>query len=163
MVRAFDDMEGLRIAQEMERRGVELYRRAQRICSSERALKLLRRLEKEEMSHQAEFARLYEERARGGEAAPVLDVEQSAYLSALAADIVFPGGLVQMSRESGLDNPISILRHAIQAEKDSLLFYGAIMEQSRDERARETLCEIIGQERSHLAELTQTLSEEEGA
>lgn len=161
MTHVFNDLEGLRIAVEMEKRGAQLYRRAQRICTVQRAQALLQQLEADERGHEAEFYRLYQRQLDRHETWPDYSLEQSAYLSAMAADVVFSGGLVEMGRESGFDSPAAILRYAIQGEKDSLLFYGALMEQTSDQQAKAVFAEIIRQERGHLAALTQMLREED--
>ena len=161
MTHAFNDLEGLRIAVEMEKRGAQLYQRALRICQVPRAQALLRQLEADERNHQGEFFRLYQLQSARRQVWPDYSLEQSAYLSAMAADVVFPGGLGEMGMDNGFDSPAAILRYAIQAEKDSLLFYGALMEQTGDPESRSVFAEIIRQERGHLAALTQMLREEE--
>lgn len=161
MTHVFNDLEGLRIAVEMEKRGAELYKHALRVCGAEPAQALLRQLEADERSHQAEFFRLYQQQLDRHQTGPDYSLEQSAYLSAMAADVVFSGGLMEMGRASGFDSPAAILRYAIQGEKDSLLFYGALMEQNTDPQARTVFGEIIRQERGHLAALTEMLREEE--
>lgn len=159
MTHIFNDREGLRIAVEMERRGVELYRRAQRICRTQMAKDMLARLEMDEVAHQREFARLLDSMGAAGED---YSLEKSAYLSALAADVVFSGGLVEMGCTGALESPAAILRYAIQGEKDSLLFYEGITEQATQPLTREVFEEIIRQERGHLAALVDMLKEEEG-
>ncbi|MDI9504481.1 MAG: ferritin family protein [Clostridiales bacterium] len=155
-MRVFNDLEGLKIAVEIEKRGVEIYRHAQRICTAARARELLARLEADERRHQDEFLALLQ----GKEEASEYSLEQSAYLSAMAADVVFSGGLVEMGKQTGFDSPEAILRCAIQAEKDSLLFYGAILEESPDPATRAVFSEIIRQERGHLEVLIQMMEEE---
>lgn len=90
MTHAFNDLEGLRIAVEMEKRGAQLYQRALRICQAPRAQALLRQLEADERSHQGEFFRLYQLQSARRQVWPDYSLEQSAYLSAMAAECGVP-------------------------------------------------------------------------
>ena len=62
---AFSDLEGLRIAVEMERRGVEFYRRAARLTKSGSIVEMLEELAAEEEGHQRDFSKLMEEQCAG--------------------------------------------------------------------------------------------------
>lgn len=160
----FSDVEGLRIAVEMERRGEDFYRRAAKVSRAQETVSLLNALADDEVIHGREFTRLYEHaEARTGEgAAESYDEETCVYLSAIAADIVFPGGLMSL-RQSGFDNPGAVLRTAIGSEKDSVLFYSELAECAREARAREAFLEIARQERGHLALLSHRLAQLEAS
>ena len=157
----FSDLEGLRIAVEMERRGADFYRYAARISKKPEAAALLHQLCCDEERHQREFQARYDaQRDVDGAASELYDAETSAYLSAVAADIVYPGGLVSMAREDGLNSPESILHGAIQSEKDSILFYTEVWMRAKDERSKAIFLEIAEQEKEHLSSLQQMLLEE---
>jgi len=149
----FNDLEGLRIACEMEKRGEAFYRNAARVSRKREVIDMLESLAEDERQHLKEFNRLYEEAARSRDAFDPYDDETNAYLSAIAADIVFPGGLMALRKE-GFDDIHAVLDHAIQSEKDSILFYAELARMSGDEKARGTFLEIAGQERAHLSRLT---------
>ena len=55
MSHVFTDLEGLRIAVEMERRGEAFYRRAAKISKSPETVALLESLAEDEKRHNAEF------------------------------------------------------------------------------------------------------------
>ena len=57
----FNDLEGLRIAIEMEKRGEALYRKAARVSRKREVVDMLSSLANDEVAHAAEFTRLYEE------------------------------------------------------------------------------------------------------
>lgn len=156
---AFSDLEGLRIAVEIERRGGDFYRRAARITRDEETRTFLNDLAADEETHMREFARLCEGvRAQSNQAyAP----EESAYLSAVAADVVFTDGLRGLAR-TGLESPRAIVQHAIQSEKDSILFYGEMAALTRDDGARSLFKDIIAQEKMHLSRLQRMLNEQSG-
>ena len=94
MAEAFTDLEGLRIAVDMEKRGEDFYRRAARVSKSPEMVALLNELAADEVGHAREFQRLADRAA--GEEGEAYDAETSAYLSAIAADIAFPGGLMAL-------------------------------------------------------------------
>lgn len=155
MHHVFSDVEGLRIAVEMERRGEDFYRRAARVSRTQETVSLLNSLADDEVIHGREFTRLYN---LAGECAeePYSD-ETCVYLSAIAADIVFPGGLMSL-RQAGFENPEAVLKTAIASEKDSILFYTELAGCARDAQARATFMEIARQERGHLARLLSRLA-----
>jgi Uncharacterized conserved protein len=150
----FNDVEGLRIALEMEKRGAELYRYATRITNDARTNQLLLSLERDELNHQAEFAALL------GEKTALPDDESQAVISSQAADVVFSGGLISMVMECGLDNPAAIIRHAIGEEMSSIAFYEKIAAQTQNEQVRSACLAIADQEREHKQTLEEMLSEE---
>ena len=159
MHHVFSDVEGLRIAVEMERRGEDFYRRAARVSRTQETVSLLNSLADDETMHGREFQRLHDiacaRRDECGE--EIYDDETNAYLSAIAADLVFPGGLMAL-RQAGFEDPRAVLTTAIASEKDSILFYTELAAHSRNEDARKTFEEITRQERGHLARLLHKLA-----
>ena len=159
MEHAFSDLEGLRIAIEMERRGETFYRRAAKISRSADTVALLTALAGDEQEHAGRFQALYEEECTRDMRAceEAYDPEVSAYLSAIAADIIFPGGLMAL-RHSGFESPEAVVHAAIQSEKDSILFYTELANCARDEHARSIFLEIARQEREHMLRLQRILN-----
>ena len=154
LVHAFNDREGLRIAMEMERRGEDFYRRSARISKNPETVKVLLQLAADEALHRAEFERLLS----GVEVSEVeYDHETNAYLSAIAADVVFSDGLMAL-KQQGFDSPQGALLEAIQSEKDSVLFYSELAEQAADDNAKRIFCEIIRQEKGHMRLLQMRLA-----
>ena len=147
MQHVFSDVEGLRIAVEMERRGEDFYRRAARVSRADETVALLNALAEDERLHGREFQRLHDlAAARNDGSEKAYDDETNAYLSAIAADIVFPGGLMAL-RQTGFENPEAVFRIAIASEKDSILFYTELAHCARDAHARDIFMEIARQER----------------
>lgn len=164
MQHTFSDLEGLRIAVEMEKRGEAFYRRAARLSRSADTVALLNALADEECLHGQEFQALYDrvcaERPCG--CADDYDPETNAYLCAVAADIIFPGGLMAL-RQAGFENPQAVFLSAIASEKDSVLFYTELAMCARDAHAREVFTEIARQERRHMTRLQRQLEALESA
>ena len=159
MSHVFTDLEGLRIAVEMERRGEAFYRRAAKISKSTETVALLESLAEDEKRHNAEFSRLYDEecaRIESCKGANSYDPETSAYLSAIAAEIIFPGGLMAL-RQTGFEDPEAVLLDAIASEKDSILFYTELAALTGNDHAKDVFLEIARQERNHMAWLMRRL------
>ena len=151
----FSDLEGIRIAIEMERRGEAFYRRAARVSRSEETIAMLNVLAADEMNHRAEFERLYRNES-GTLSSSAYNEETNAYLSAIAAEFIFPEGLMAL-RSVGFENPEAVLQDAIKSEKDSILFYTELTGHTADAHARDVFSEIIRQERGHLYRLQRQL------
>ena len=156
MFHVFSDLEGLRIAIEMERRGESFYRRAAKVSKSQDTIAMLISLAGDEQRHQAEFERLYRAELEAGMSDSAYDDETNAYLTAIAAEVVFPQGLMALKAE-GFENPTAVLSYAIASEKDSILFYSEMQNLTRDERAKAVFGEIIRQERGHMFRLQRQL------
>lgn len=159
MHHVFNDVEGLRIAVEMERRGEDFYRRAARVSRVQETVAMLDALAADERLHGREFQRLHDlavaQREADGEEA--YDDETNAYLSAIAAEVVFPGGLMAL-RQAGFENPRAVLTTAIASEKDSILFYTELAAHAKNAEAVAAFEEITRQERGHLARLLNKLA-----
>ena len=156
MFHVFSDLEGIRIAIEMERRGESFYRRAARVSHSPQTVELLNALAGDEQAHRAEFERLYAAESHAGLSDAAYDDETNAYLTAIAAEVIFPEGLVGL-KDAGFENPAAVLRSAIASEKDSILFYTELQERTSDSHAREVFMEIARQERGHMFRLQRQL------
>ena len=72
------------------------------------------------------------------------------FLAAFATDIAFPGGLMKLVSDEGLSDPRVVLDHAVQAEKNSILFYQEVIEAFSNATLRKYLGDIVREERSHL-------------
>lgn len=156
MFHIFSDLEGIRIAVEMEKRGESFYRRAARISKDAKTVSMLIALAGDEQRHQAEFERLYRAAAEAGMSDQAYDDETNAYLTAIAAEVVFPRGLMGL-KDAGFENPEGVLKHAIASEKDSILFYTEMQNRTPDQQAAAIFAEIIRQERGHMFRLQRQL------
>lgn len=157
MFHIFSDLEGIRIAVEMEKRGESFYRRAAKVSKSADTVAMLISLADDEQRHQAEFDRLYRAASEAGMSDRAYDDETNAYLTAIAAEVVFPRGLMGL-KEAGFENPAAVLNHAIASEKDSILFYTEMQERTPDAQAAAVFAEIIRQEKGHMFRLQRQLN-----
>ena len=157
MLHIFSDLEGIHIAAEMEKRGESFYRHAARVSRSGETVRFLNQLADDEQKHRAEFERLFANES-GKLSEEAYDDETNAYLTAVAADVVFPSGLMAL-RDEGFENPAAVLRHAIASEKDSIMFYGELQAHTNDAHARGVFAEISRQEHGHLTRLLRQLEQ----
>ncbi len=155
----FSILDGIRLAAEMEKRGGEFYRLAARVSPSSEVRALLAALAEDEAIHLGEFQRLYSREKERADGQPLCH-ECAALLSALAADIAFPGGVVSMAHE--LDDAEAILSEAIRSEQDSIRFYEEMTHATEDAQTSRVFGDIIRQERGHLNRLQKMLAETAG-
>jgi len=148
-VHPFSDLEGLRIAAEMESRGGRFYQRASRIVRDPALREMLVDMAEEEKIHLSQFRRLYD-LALEQDGAVEYDEETNAYLSALAAEYVFPGGLAEVMCEP---TARGILQSAIRSEQESIAFYTKMSQAAYLDSARRRFQEIADTERAHLESL----------
>ena len=151
----FGDLEGLRIAAEMEKRGGEFYRLAARVSRAQETKDLLTSLAADESVHLLEFQRLHEKALK--ENRKPYEPERAAYLSAMAAEIAFPEGVVGLAGQ--LESPEAILKNAIQSEEDSIRFYTELTKATGCAPMASVFEDIIRQETGHLHRLQKMLSE----
>lgn len=154
-IHAFNDIEGLKIAVEMERRGEVFYRKAARLSDHPGTVAMLYQLAADEAVHRNEFEKLI---AKTTVFSEMYDEETNAYLSAVAADVVFPEGLMAL-RHTGFSSPEGVLLEAIQSEKDSILFYSELAAHAYGQEAKGMFEEIVRQERRHMRLLQKRLAE----
>lgn len=156
----FNDLEALRIAVEIERTGQKFYRSMLRLATNDQSREVLTRLAEQEENHAGRFDELYQRelaRQEDDGDAVVYDEETNAYLSAIAGEVVFPGGVMASVLKSHTESLADVLVTAIYSEKDSILFYMEMLERVSDPEWKRTFQSIIEEERSHLTELQDML------
>ena len=141
--------QGLWIALEMEKRGLSLYNRAQRIVSDPSLLRMLYELEQDEKRHYQQFSKM-----AAGFDFNVMTKDEGELLLAQASTFFFPGGLMQAAMGGALSSALSLLNEAITAEKDSIAFYTRLLEHS-EETSKAVLQTIFDEEQGHLDTLTE--------
>ncbi|MDR3084770.1 MAG: ferritin family protein [Christensenellaceae bacterium] len=161
-IRSFTDEQAVQIAIKIEKKGAQFYRMARGVCKEGNLVKLLKMLEAQEGDHAAAFEALLDLLPKKQENSPArgaYSAESSAFLSAVAAEVVFPGGVMARMMSSSLNTVRDILLHAIQSEKDSILFYQEIGLNTEEPALTALLKEIIREEKKHLGDLQSLLEE----
>lgn len=132
MTHAFNDLEGLRIAVEMEKRGAQLYQRALRICQAPGPRLCSGNWRRTSGAIKGNSSGCISCSRRAGRYGPTTAWNSRRTYRPWRRMWCSPVGWWRWGMDNGFDSPAAILRYAIQAENDSLLFYGALMEQTGD-------------------------------
>jgi len=138
------------MAEQMERNGATFYRDASERVQEEKQRAFLVGLSKMELEHERTFAAMREQ-LKGKETEPTVfdpDGESEKYLRALVDTRVFFEKEIDASTIEG------ILRAAIQAEKDTILFYLGMRDLVPAELGGQKLDRIIREEMSHVRTLS---------
>ena len=155
----FNDMEALKISHDIELRGADIYARALRIARRADVREMLDKLRRDELEHAALFEQLSSEVLSDAEEYENYSSEAAMFLSAFAAEIAFPGGLMKLAGDRGLDDPRVVLEEAIQGEKNSILFYSEVIAASHNDKLKKCLSDIVQEERGHLMGLMMQLQD----
>ena len=146
-----DDM--FEIAEQIERNGAKFYRDAARAVSQDNDRNLLLQLAAMEDNHEETFAHMRADLSAREKSSTVFDPEDEAvmYLRALADTRVF------YQKEIDTSSMEAILKDAITAEKDSIVFYLGMREAVPDGLGRQRLDAIIKEEMGHIQLLSKEL------
>ena len=139
-----NEQEALFLACEMERRAVRVYERGLTICQDPAIKALLARLHDDERMHLAKFARM------GGCSPEATDQERQLLLKSYAAQVLFPGGLMQAQREGALLSLPSLLKFARDSEETAVRCYGEFASSCEKKEARDMFLTIASEEQGHL-------------
>jgi rubrerythrin len=141
------------IAEQMERNGAKFYRTAAKAVKEEKGRKLLEKLAAMEDDHEKTFAMMRAQLKGQEKAKTVFDPndESVAYLHALADMRVF------FEKEIDTTSMTAILKDAIVAEKDAVIFYLGIRDAVPKEMGAERLNGIIKEEMGHIRMLSKEL------
>lgn len=157
---AFSDLEGLRIAIEIEARGCEFYQQAYEKAQKEEHKDTFLLLKNEEIHHQEKFTKIFNKIRNNKEAEAsenLFDPETSRYLTVLAQEHIFPKKEDVAQKLDELTTIDAILKMAIQAEKDSILFYDELANKAKFEDARKVFAVLKSEEQTHVVRLREML------
>lgn len=153
MIYDFNADDIFEIAEELEHNGAQFYRTAAEAVKDSGARDLLLHLSVMEDDHEKTFARMRSQLKASETTATVFDPqgEAAGYLKALADTRVFFEKKIDTSSLEG------ILKDAITAEKDSIVFYLGMLELVPEKLGRSRLNDVIKQEMGHLRQLSKEL------
>ena len=142
----FTAKEIFEMAKQIERNGVAFYQKAAKSVSDASEKDMLLELAKMEEDHEATFVKMEAELKEQETVPTVFDPEDEAvqYLKSLADTRVF------FEKEIDLSSMKSILKAAITAEKDSIVFYLGMKELVPEKLGKDRIDAIIKEEMSHI-------------
>lgn len=156
----FNVAEILEIAQQIERNGQTFYTRAAEGARSEQQQRLLENLASMEREHERTFGAMQSRLGSAARDGSEMDPQVASYLRAIVEGKVF-STQPDLEALSGA-GIVSILKTAIELEKDSIVFYLGVEQLVMNAHDVKTIDEIIREELGHVAILSDTLHEVQG-
>lgn len=155
MVYDFNADDIYEIAQQLERNGAQFYKKAAGSVKDSTARELLWHLAGMEDEHEKTFAQMRSQLKDSEKTSTVFDPqgEAAGYLKALADTRVF------FEKKIDTSSLEEILKAAITAEKDSIVFYLGMQEAVPEKLGRSRLDQIIKEEMGHIRQLSKELLE----
>lgn len=149
----FNANEILQMAEQIERNGADFYRKSIEKVQDSTGKELLLKLAEMEDQHEKTFAALRSKLTAEEKAQTVFDPEGESvrYLKALADSKVFFEKTIDPNSMEG------ILKEAITAEKDSILFYLGMKDVVPEALGKDRIDKVIKEEMSHINLLTREL------
>ena len=153
MVYDFTANDVFEMAEQLERNGAQFYRKAAENVSDPYSKKLLIELAAMEDEHEKTFASLRADLTEAEKTTTVFDPEDESvlYLRALADTRVF------FKKKIDISSMREILKAAIVAEKDSIVFYLGLKDFVPDQLGKNRLDRIIKEEMGHIRILSKEL------
>ncbi|MGD2029371.1 MAG: ferritin family protein [Desulfobacterales bacterium] len=153
MVYDFTANDVFEMAEQLERNGAKFYRTAAENVSDPKSKKLLIELAEMEDEHEKTFTSLRADLTEAEKMPTVFDPEDESvlYLRALADTRVF------FKKEIDVSSMKEILKAAIVAEKDSIVFYLGLKDFVPDQLGKNRLDKIIKEEMGHIRILSKEL------
>lgn len=141
------------MAQRIEQNGAAFYRTAAQGASDAAFKTMLLDLARMEDEHEKTFADMRASLSEKEKGATVFDPENQAgqYLKSLADTRIF------FQKALDLSSMVEILKEALTAEKDSIVFYLGMKEMIPDRRGKSRIDAIIQEEMNHIQVISQKL------
>lgn len=160
MENSFSDLEGLRVAIEIETRGKAFYHQAYEQAVHQEHKDLFLFLMNEETQHWDLFTQIFtavSERKEAHSAEYLFDPETYRYLTVLAESHIFPPESQASGKIAELKSVKSILHTAMQAEKDSILFYDELSRNAKFPEARKIFARLKIEEQGHVVKIREMI------
>jgi rubrerythrin len=156
MMYDFNADEMFEIAEQLERNGAKFYRTAAGAVSDPKSAEFLQKLAAMEDEHEKMFARMRAGLTAADKQQTAFDPEGEAaqYLRALADTRVF------FEKRIDTSSMQEILKDAITAEKDSIVFYLGMRDTVPEGVGRRHVDDIIKEEMGHIRQLSRYLADQ---
>ena len=155
----FNAFEIFEMAEQIERNGVKFYRKAAQSVSDRQMRQMLEELADMEVEHEETFAAMRKQLSDEAWAARVFDPENemALYLQAMASGHVFDLRKDPSEQLKGTESIEEILKLAINAEKDSIVFYLGLKDFVPVKAGKDKVEAIVKEEMGHIAVLNRRL------
>jgi len=147
----FNSVEVIEMAKDIEKRGLDFYKKQAKKTEDGKLKDLLLKLAEDEQDHYDTFSKMLDKAKdlTDTDSDYVYGEDVSAYLRALIEFTVFPS---EEEVEDEINSIEDILELAINAEKDSILFYREMMEYNNED-TNKILKRLVDEEKQHLLDL----------
>ena len=141
-----NECQALCIAVEMERRAIRVYERALMLAQDAQVRAGIEEILADERRHLQRFSAMRECRM-------VDEAEERLLISAMAAEVLFTGGVMEMKREQALKTLKGLYQYAADSEADAVRTYADFARKCADPAVQAVFTDIVREETSHLMEL----------
>jgi len=156
---SFNADEIFEMAEEIERNGVEFYRKAAQNVNDKKTKQMLLDMAEMEDGHLRTFQQMREELDSADRVETVFDPDNQAalYLRAMADARGSEGKISPTEELTGRETPKEILETALNSEKDSVVFYFGLKGLVPPKAGRDKVEAIITEELGHITTLLRQL------
>lgn len=155
----FSAIEAVKIALNQEKDGYTYYETALEQIKDNTLEPIIQRLANDEKEHEKIFQKIHDELEAKGDVYFDIDDEMSHYLSTYVKTIFLKNMKNIKEYVQKLKSDLDVLTHAIQNEKDTILFFMELKDLANDSDAKEVFTRIIQEERKHVITLEKAYSE----
>lgn len=145
------EQEALSVAVEMERRAIRIYERALMVAESVQVAKGIRSLMSDECCHLRRFAQMREQYGPQNQ-------QEKLLLQSVAAEVLYPGGVMELERAQSLTTLPALYAYAAQSEEEAVEKYTEFATRCTNEAVRSAFLAIAQEESEHLRVLREKLA-----
>lgn len=146
-----NQQQALCVAMEMERRAIRVYERALMLTNDNQVKAGIQDILKDEREHLRRFSAMKD-------SCPANEGQERMLLQAMAAEMLFPGGVMELERAKGLDTLKGLYAFAADSEQDAVEKYTAFADKCADPVIAAAFIGIAAEETFHLADLKKKLA-----
>ncbi len=156
----FNADEIFEMAEEIERNGAKFYKQAAEQVTDQKTKQMLLDMAEMEAGHLETFRKMRKGLTADEKKPPIYDPDNEAalYLQAMADSHGSEGKISATEKLTGSESIIEILETALNAEKESVVFYSGLKGYVPARAGKEKLEAIIKEEIGHIAFLKQKLA-----
>ncbi len=154
-------LEIFEIARQIERNGAKFYRDAATVCVDKAMKQFFLQLAEMEDEHEKIFDEMRENLKDEGRDVRVFDPNNEIvyYLKAIAKSAGWEGQSSPHTEFAGYEEPVKVIKRAIEAEKASIDYYLGLKEFVSSPAGRNKVDEIIKEEMGHVVSLQKQLEQ----
>ena len=156
MIYGFNASEVFQIAIDIEGNGKRFYEKAMDLVDSPDLKAFLASLAQDEVEHLKTFTELKAQLPKASTEDTIWDPEHEMnnYLKMMADMNIFRSDFNVEKELSRVKNPEDVLRLGIEFEKDSIIFFLTMQDETEEKKGRELIGQLIDEERKHLKKLS---------